>query len=90
MVWTEVWYNLSQMQGLEDLHITLLLSGRKWESLTHENATAVIEPIKAVTKPKLFELTVPDNIGANDSPWTSLPCYIKTIPSATQFMSSPH
>ncbi|KUJ16701.1 uncharacterized protein LY89DRAFT_63037 [Mollisia scopiformis] len=84
-LWTMVWRNISRMAGLQDLRVTLRVSGIHWSSLPPENAAATIEPIKNITGPKIFQLIVPDDIGAEKAPWTKLPCVIKTVPSATQY-----
>lgn len=76
MVWTKIWQNISRMQGLQHLHVDLLVSGLAWASLTTEITTALVRPIAAVTKPNLFELSLPLDIVTEGSPWESLPCHL--------------
>lgn len=79
-VWTTIWQNISELQGLQNLHVTLMVQvPLEWEDMSLENATKVVEPIKAVARPKVFELVVPNNIGAHRSPWTTLPCTVKIV-----------
>jgi hypothetical protein len=84
MLWTRVWHNLSQMRGLWSLRVDLLVSGLTWINLTADMTTAVVQPIAAVTIPESFELTIPLDITAEDSPWNNLPCRIRSSTAIMQ------
>ncbi|KAL2076238.1 hypothetical protein VTL71DRAFT_1181 [Oculimacula yallundae] len=56
--WLNIWRTLSQMTGLRQLHVRLEI-GWEWEKLSHHSAVELLGPVKQVTKPDLFVLTLP-------------------------------
>ncbi|KAH8816613.1 hypothetical protein F5884DRAFT_228449 [Xylogone sp. PMI_703] len=77
--WVEVWNTLAVMQNLEDLHVALLLPVFEGESWARETALKLTIPIKQVTRPKHFILSLPlarleETEGID--PWEELPCTV--------------
>lgn len=59
--WEKGWRILAEMQGLRDLYIALVDPSQHgmWERNWVELETELLEPVKQVTKPKWFDLTLP-------------------------------
>jgi hypothetical protein len=56
--WRKIWQIISTMAGLRELHIKLNVT-TEWATLNREAATELLEPIKQVTKPEVFLLSLP-------------------------------
>jgi hypothetical protein len=56
--WRKIWQIISTMAGLRELHIKLNVT-TEWATLNREAATELLEPIKQVTKPEIFLLSLP-------------------------------
>lgn len=59
--WGRVWEIISTMTGLHELHVKLKFSSEspRWATLNKEAAAVLLEPIKQVTKPDVFILSLP-------------------------------
>ena len=56
--WRKIWHIISMMTGLRELHIKLNVT-TEWATLNREAAADLLEPIKQVTEPKVFLLSLP-------------------------------
>lgn len=93
--WTTVWRNISNMQTLQHLHVKISLNEYFWRTLSAQEAGDVLQPMRSITKPQVFILTIvwPDIAeegldkkawaGRYDSgeanPWLGLPCTIQHV-----------
>ena len=57
-IWKKIWHIISTMAGLRELHIKLNAT-TEWATLNREAAVDLLEPIKQVTKPEVFLLSLP-------------------------------
>jgi hypothetical protein len=65
-VWVRVWDNLAKMKGLGELQIELVVFGPAWEKMPEAEVVAILEPLRALTTPKHFELVLPFPIGSSE------------------------
>jgi hypothetical protein len=56
--WRKIWHIISTMAGLRELHIKLNVT-TEWVTMNREAAAELLEPIKQVTKPDIFLLSLP-------------------------------
>lgn len=56
--WRKIWHIISTMAGLRELHVKLNVT-TEWATLNKEAAADLLEPIKQVTKPEFFLLSLP-------------------------------
>jgi hypothetical protein len=56
--WRKIWQIISTMAGLRELHIKLKITA-EWATLNREAAAELLEPIKQVTRPEAFLLSLP-------------------------------
>ncbi len=56
--WREIWYIISTMKSLQSLYVKLEVS-TDWATLNKESAEILLEPIKQITRPKIFVLSLP-------------------------------
>ncbi|KAH7403592.1 hypothetical protein BKA64DRAFT_777224, partial [Cadophora sp. MPI-SDFR-AT-0126] len=56
--WQNIWHIISSITGLRQLHVTLCV-GRGWAAINQEGAAELLRPIKQVTRPDVFVLTIP-------------------------------
>lgn len=63
--WSQSWDALSKLTGLRRLHITLVFRFSHWtdyyEDLWKERGAELLEPIKKITAPTTFIVTLPDH-----------------------------
>ncbi|KAH7342628.1 hypothetical protein BKA65DRAFT_294953 [Rhexocercosporidium sp. MPI-PUGE-AT-0058] len=56
--WLNIWRIMAAMTGLRQLYVKLNVDDR-WEAISLDNATELLEPIKQVTQPNHFVLSLP-------------------------------
>ncbi|KAE9364359.1 hypothetical protein N431DRAFT_563682 [Stipitochalara longipes BDJ] len=56
--WKKIWKIISTIAGLRELHIKLNVPG-EWATLNREAAVELLEPLRQVTKPEVFLLSLP-------------------------------
>ncbi|KAL2071917.1 hypothetical protein VTL71DRAFT_13152 [Oculimacula yallundae] len=56
--WENMWNILSNMTGLRQLYVKLHV-GDNWATINLDSAAVLLEPVKQVTRPELFVLTLP-------------------------------
>lgn len=54
------------MKGLGELQIELVVFGPAWEKMPEAEVVAILEPLRAVTTPKHFELVLPFPISSSE------------------------
>ncbi len=60
--WSTIWYNISRMQGLQNLRVNLHVFYPEhpfWQNLNPGSAKILLDPIRSVTGPKFFVLGLP-------------------------------
>jgi len=57
--WTTIWHTLSTMSNLQSLHVKLQVLDFYWGYLNPESSTKLLGPIKKVTIPENFTLSLP-------------------------------
>ena len=57
--WAAIWNVISTMRNLENLHVELHGIGPSWATFNKESAKVLLKPIKEVTRPTTFILTLP-------------------------------
>ncbi|KAI9845111.1 MAG: hypothetical protein M1838_001900 [Thelocarpon superellum] len=75
-VWTIIWQVLASMKGLRELQVELQIAC-VWRMHWLTQERKLLEPVKAVTTPDVFELTLPFTIEARDITLRELPCIIQ-------------
>ena len=81
--WTIIWRNIAAMQSLKTLEVRMDVIPALWKHLDPEIARVLLEPIRNVTAPETFVLTLPflqkgGNVESIDD-WDSLPCKIQKV-----------
>lgn len=56
--WLNIWNVISAMAGLRRLHIKLFVN-QEWATFSQDSAAELLKPIKQVTQPDLFLLSLP-------------------------------
>ncbi|KAH6717536.1 hypothetical protein BKA61DRAFT_288403 [Leptodontidium sp. MPI-SDFR-AT-0119] len=57
--WRKIWDIISAMEGLHELHVKLFVCDYTWANLNKDAAAYLLEPVKQVTRPELFTITLP-------------------------------
>ena len=75
--WQKMWRIIAGMEGLQRLHVRLLVNDG-WYTLNRESAAELLEPVKQVTRPQSFVLSIPIpamyegmSLPSRPSPWTA-------------------
>jgi hypothetical protein len=92
--WVTIWHTIASMRGLQDLCVRLRVNRLFWGKLNMESAKTLLQPIREVTGPENFTLTLPfpamdiekpypilsssTSEGWQD-PWDELPCTIRRV-----------
>lgn len=76
VVWLKIWRNLASMEGLRELRAELDITWG-WQNVWTLQEITILEHIKEVTKPKVFELVLPFPSNAEASALLELPCQIR-------------
>lgn len=95
--WTIVWHQIASMQNLKCLSVKLNVRDAWWGSFDPESCDMLLEPIKKVTRPDTFILTLPfpadstsrlrinswsaDKDWKGVDPWDDLQCTIQRVDS---------
>lgn len=58
-VWKTIWHNISNMKGLQTLHVKLDVWPGVWQSINKEIATQLLQFIGEVVGPREFILSLP-------------------------------
>lgn len=57
--WRKIWGIISVMEGLHELHVKLFVCDYTWANLNKDAAAYLLEPVKQVTRPEVFTITLP-------------------------------
>ena len=57
--WDECWHMVADMQGLRQLWVAINITSDYWPPLPPPPLKQILDPLRAVTRPKLFEVSVP-------------------------------
>ena len=76
VAWKTIWQNLASMQSLKHLWIELDID-KTWKHEWMERQSTVLEPIKAVTRPKHFKLIIPFYEDLEQARLAELPCQVR-------------
>lgn len=80
--WLDVWMNIASMEGLRELHVQMTVPLRRRRDWVRDQIS-LLEPLKVVTRPKVFLLTLPFRDPAEDESFLQeLPCQIQRAPQA--------
>ncbi|MCJ1261667.1 hypothetical protein MMC22_001533 [Lobaria immixta] len=80
--WLDVWENIASMEGLRELHVQMTVPLRRRSDWVRDQIS-LLEPLKVVTRPKVFLLTLPFRDPAEDESFLQeLPCQIQRAPQA--------
>ena len=71
-----VWDTIASMEGLRELYVQLITPYGN-ENLWADIEAGILEPVKAVTRPKVFELILPFPSKEEESLFEELPCQIR-------------
>lgn len=93
--WTSIWNHIASMQNLQNIHVKLDVRDIWWGSFDPQVADMLLEPIRKVTTPKIFSLTLPfpsdvtnrfrinpwsaDKNWKGTDFWDELPCIVKRV-----------
>lgn len=81
ILWTSQWKNIASMEGLCELHVQVTVP-LDWRGDWIREQISLLEPLKLITKPEVFELTLPfRDPDENDSALQELPCQIRRAPA---------
>lgn len=58
LLWTTQWTNIAFMEGLRELRVCLTVP-RCWRSDWIREQVTILEPLRTITRPKVFLLTLP-------------------------------
>lgn len=75
-MWSSIWWNLSELKGLEVLRVQLIFHHRDWHKMTPEELTAILEPLLAIKTSRVFELSLLNGLQPNSNLWDALPCRV--------------
>jgi hypothetical protein len=73
--WMAIWQNISSMQSLRRLVVKIEVRLSSLGSF-QENEIDVLQPIKTVTRPEVFNLIIPWKSGKNEALLDGFPCKI--------------
>ncbi|MCJ1261623.1 hypothetical protein MMC22_001489 [Lobaria immixta] len=76
-LWASQWKNIASMEGLRELRVRMKVPFR-WRGVWIREQILLLEPLKQITKLKVFVLTLPfQDPAENESALQKLPCQIQ-------------
>lgn len=79
MAWNAVWDSFAGMQGLDKLEVKLIVHPRTWENMDKDKAAIILQPVMAVTRPRVFDLMLTCRCPSDEAPWNTLPCRVRQV-----------
>lgn len=75
VIWEQTWKSIASMEGLHQLRVELDIQ-RDWCDLWAMREMELLEPLKMITRPAVFELVLPFRSVFDESVYKELPCKI--------------
>lgn len=75
-LWISSWHSLAAMEGLQRLEILFVFEPHSWPALKNDEIASLVAPIRSVTTPTYFHVSLPSSMKLHGTPWESLPCLV--------------